>query len=53
MCADKNQEDFITIHHEMGHIEYFMAYSDLEELIYRNGANPGQYIAQIQFLKRK
>ncbi|XP_018027996.1 angiotensin-converting enzyme-like [Hyalella azteca] len=48
MCTDKNQEDFITIHHEMGHIEYQMAYSQVNEaspqtqpLIFRDGANPG------------
>ncbi|KAA0194173.1 hypothetical protein HAZT_HAZT003701, partial [Hyalella azteca] len=47
MCTDKNQEDFITIHHEMGHIEYQMAYSQVNEaspqtqpLIFRDGANP-------------
>ncbi|KAF2367890.1 Peptidase M2 peptidyl-dipeptidase A, partial [Trinorchestia longiramus] len=52
MCTDRNQEDFITIHHEMGHIEYQMAYSQVSEddptlrpLIFRDGANPGDTIA--------
>lgn len=29
MCAQVNDEDLITIHHELGHIMYFMAYSQL------------------------
>ena len=33
-------DDFITIHHEMGHIEYFLLYKD-QPLVYRGGANPG------------
>lgn len=33
-------EDFITVHHEMGHIMYYLLYKDLP-LIYRGGANPG------------
>ncbi|CAL4058602.1 unnamed protein product [Meganyctiphanes norvegica] len=46
MCTDKNQEDFIVIHHEMGHIEYQMAYSVREDesrmpMVFRDGANPG------------
>ncbi|XP_064594923.1 angiotensin-converting enzyme-like [Liolophura sinensis] len=40
MCTRVNMEDLITIHHEMGHIQYFMQYSD-QPLIYRDGANPG------------
>ncbi|XP_063872288.1 angiotensin-converting enzyme-like [Scylla paramamosain] len=44
MCADKNQEDFIVIHHEMGHTEYQMSYSipkGERPLVFRDGANPG------------
>ncbi|XP_063603044.1 angiotensin-converting enzyme-like [Penaeus indicus] len=44
MCTNKNQEDFIVIHHEMGHTQYQMAYSeptDLRPLVFRDGANPG------------
>ncbi|GFR94014.1 angiotensin-converting enzyme [Elysia marginata] len=40
MCTTVNHEDFITIHHEMGHIQYYMQYKD-QPLVYRNGANPG------------
>ncbi|XP_072016666.1 angiotensin-converting enzyme-like [Amphiura filiformis] len=40
MCTDVNQINFITIHHEMGHIAYFMQYKD-QPVIYRDGANNG------------
>ncbi|XP_045467090.1 angiotensin-converting enzyme-like [Harmonia axyridis] len=40
MCTNVNAEDFITIHHEMGHIQYFLLYKD-QPVIYREGANPG------------
>ncbi|KAK9880161.1 hypothetical protein WA026_010032 [Henosepilachna vigintioctopunctata] len=40
MCTSINAEDFITIHHEMGHIQYFLQYKE-QPLIYRDGANPG------------
>ena len=38
MCTKRSQEDFTVIHHEMGHIEYFMEYS-LQPAIFRTGAN--------------
>ena len=28
MCTIINDENFYVIHHEMGHIEYYMAYAD-------------------------
>ena len=40
MCTGINQENLITIHHEMGHCEYYLAYKDLP-YAYRSGANPG------------
>jgi peptidyl-dipeptidase A len=40
MCTKVNMEDFITVHHEMGHIMYYLMYKD-QPLIYRTGANPG------------
>jgi peptidyl-dipeptidase A len=40
MCTTVNEEDFNTVHHEMGHIEYFMAYSH-QPAIFKNGANSG------------
>ena len=41
MCASVSFEDLITIHHEMGHIEYFIQYRD-QPLVFRDGANPGK-----------
>lgn len=40
MCTTINSEDFITIHHEMGHIQYFIQYKD-QPITFRDGANPG------------
>ncbi|KAF5284087.1 hypothetical protein FQA39_LY17136 [Lamprigera yunnana] len=40
MCTEVNYEDFVTIHHEMGHIEYCILYKD-QPIAFRNGANPG------------
>ena len=40
MCTRVNQKDLTTIHHEMGHIEYFLAYKN-QSTIFRAGANPG------------
>jgi len=39
-CTRVNQEDFITVNHEMGHIQYFLQYVD-QPYLYRTGANPG------------
>jgi hypothetical protein len=33
-------KDLVTIHHEMGHIEYYMQYQT-QPPVYREGANPG------------
>ena len=41
MCTrDYNFEDFSTIFHEMGHIQYYMQYANQPQ-IYRDGANNG------------
>ena len=40
MCIDVNQEDFITIHHELGHNFYQRAYSTLP-VVFRDSANDG------------
>ncbi|CAG0918117.1 unnamed protein product [Notodromas monacha] len=40
MCTAINQDDFITVHHEMGHIQYFQQYRN-QPFIFRDGANPG------------
>ena len=39
-CTVKNQDDFVTIHHEMGHIQYYQQYAH-QPVIFRSGANPG------------
>ncbi|CAG2108942.1 unnamed protein product, partial [Medioppia subpectinata] len=40
MCTNINMVDFITIHHELGHIQYYMQYAD-KPASFREGANPG------------
>jgi hypothetical protein len=40
VCTELTDDYFYTVHHEMGHIEYFMAYKD-QPLYYRTGANSG------------
>ncbi|XP_022344635.2 angiotensin-converting enzyme-like [Crassostrea virginica] len=40
MCTEVKMKYFQTIHHEMGHIEYFMAYRG-QPTVYRDGANGG------------
>ncbi len=40
MCIEINEEDFVTIHHELGHNFYQRAYNKLP-YIYRNSANDG------------
>lgn len=38
MCTEVTDDMLLTIHHEMGHVEYFMLYSHLPTL-FRSGAN--------------
>ncbi|RXM32683.1 Angiotensin-converting enzyme 2 [Acipenser ruthenus] len=40
MCTEVNMDHFLTVHHEMGHIEYDMAYANQTYLL-RDGANEG------------
>ncbi|MDA0758714.1 MAG: M2 family metallopeptidase [Proteobacteria bacterium] len=40
MCIERNAEDFSTIHHELGHIFYYQAYSQ-QPSIFQGGANDG------------
>lgn len=40
MCIEKNEEDFQTIHHELGHNFYQRAYKH-QPLVYRGSANDG------------
>ncbi|XP_065573989.1 angiotensin-converting enzyme-like [Artemia franciscana] len=39
-CTEVTMEDFVTAHHEMGHIQYYLQYVD-QPLVFREGANPG------------
>ena len=43
MCTAITHADLVTIHHEMGHIEYFMEYKE-QPFVYREAANPGTVI---------
>ncbi len=40
MCIQKNAEDFDTLHHELGHNYYQLAYND-QDYMYQGGANDG------------
>ena len=40
MCIKPNQEDLITIHHELGHDYYFQHYYKLP-ILFQEGANDG------------
>jgi peptidyl-dipeptidase A len=40
MCVQINEEDFTTVHHELGHNYYQMAYSD-KPFLFRDSANDG------------
>lgn len=40
MCIKVNSDDFVTIHHELGHNYYQRAYK-AQPTLYRNGANDG------------
>ncbi|XP_069808556.1 angiotensin-converting enzyme [Dendropsophus ebraccatus] len=39
-CTVVNMDDLITVHHEMGHVQYFLQYKD-QPVTFREGANPG------------
>ncbi|XP_017490765.1 PREDICTED: angiotensin-converting enzyme-like, partial [Rhagoletis zephyria] len=39
-CTERTFNDLVTVHHEMGHIQYYMNYAD-QPTAYREGANPG------------
>ncbi len=40
MCITPTAEDFTTIHHELGHVYYFLAYRNASPL-FKSGANDG------------
>lgn len=41
MCTSVNREQLRTVHHEMGHIQYYLQYRSLPA-VFRSGANPGE-----------
>ncbi|MBO9712891.1 M2 family metallopeptidase [Sphingomonas sp.] len=49
MCIKVNSDDFVTIHHELGHNYYQRAYQ-AQTLLYRNGANDGFHEAIGDFI---
>ncbi|WP_373988685.1 M2 family metallopeptidase [Duganella sp. BuS-21] len=40
MCITPTAEDFTVIHHELGHVYYFLGYTK-QPFLFRNGANDG------------
>jgi peptidyl-dipeptidase A len=40
MCIEPTEDDFKTIHHELGHDYYYRSYKD-QPFLYQNGANDG------------
>ena len=50
MCTEVNLDDLITIHHEMGHIQYYLQYKE-KPLEFRGGANPGRKLNLNQFIR--
>ncbi|CAO1336207.1 unnamed protein product [Diamesa serratosioi] len=40
MCGQINMNDLITIHHELGHVQYYLQYHE-QPFIFKKGANPG------------
>jgi peptidyl-dipeptidase A len=49
MCTKVNSDDFVTIHHELGHNYYQRAYKD-QPYLYLNGANGGFHEAIGDFI---
>lgn len=39
-CTQITMENLVTIHHEMGHVEYYLHYNK-QPMVFRGGANPG------------
>jgi peptidyl-dipeptidase A len=49
MCTEVNEEDFDTVHHELGHNFYQRAYKD-QGFLYKDGANDGFHEAIGDFI---
>lgn len=39
-CTRVAMESFVTVHHELGHVEYYQHYNS-QPVVFRTGANPG------------
>ncbi|KAH9368798.1 hypothetical protein HPB48_012443 [Haemaphysalis longicornis] len=39
-CTQVKMDDLLVVHHEMGHVEYFLKYAK-QPVFFRTGANPG------------
>lgn len=39
-CTQVQMDDLLVVHHEMGHVEYFLKYAK-QPVVFRTGANPG------------
>ncbi|CAF5211196.1 unnamed protein product [Rotaria magnacalcarata] len=51
MCAEINNDYYCTIHHEMGHIEYYMSYDKRQPFAFQDGANSKLLEIQLQYLQ--
>ncbi|XP_068991118.1 angiotensin-converting enzyme-like [Neodiprion pinetum] len=40
MCTEVTYDDLVIVHHEMGHVQYYIQYRD-QPIVFREGANPG------------
>ncbi len=40
LCIHGTTDDFVTVHHELGHVYYYLSYRNLP-FLFRNGANDG------------
>lgn len=43
MCTSVNMEHLRVVHHEMGHVQYYVQYRD-QPVVFRAGANPGDLV---------
>lgn len=43
MCTTVNREELRVVHHEMGHVQYYLQYRT-QPSVFRDGANPGDLI---------
>jgi peptidyl-dipeptidase A len=66
VCLHGTSDDFVTVHHELGHVYYYRAYEN-QPFLFQNGANDGfheaigdsialsitpEYLTRIGFLKQ-